>query len=130
MFSVELEGKVIKEALEFSVAKENSLMLLQVSGLKVVYNMTNEPYDRVVSLDALCRVCENDIPRYEPIVAEKFYRVVLRSFLAGGGDGFTMIGEGVRNPITGPLDIDALTDYVKKFSPFNLPPLTGRITFV
>lgn len=130
MLSVELEGEVIKEALEFSVVDEKSLILLQVSGLKVVFNMTNQPYNRIVSLDALCRICEDDIPRYEPIVAEKFYRVVLPSFLADGGDGFRMIGEGIRNIIYGPLDIDALADYVRKNSPFNIPPLTGRITFV
>lgn len=126
--SSELQGKVIREALEFSVADETSLMMLQVSGLKVVYNMSREVNNRIVSLDVLCRVCV--IPRYEPIKDEEYYRVVLPSFLAGGGDGFTMVAEGVRNSIYGPLDIDALTDYVRKNSPINLPPLSGRIGFV
>lgn len=126
--SAELQGKVIKEALEFSVADENSLILLQVSGLKVVYNMSREANNRIVSLDVLCRVC--DIPRYEPINEEEYYRVVLGSYLAAGGDGFTMIGEGVRNSIFGPLDIDALANYVTKNSPINLPLLSGRIVFV
>lgn len=130
LLSVELEGKVIKEALEFSVADESSMLALQVSGLKVVYNITKEPYDRVVSLDVLCRICENDIPRYEPIIANNFYRVVMPSFLAEGGDGFTMISDGSRNVIYGPRDIDALTAYVEKNTPMNIPPLTGRITFV
>lgn len=130
LVSVELEGRVIREALELSVANEDSLILLQVSGLKVVYNMRNEPNNRTVSIDVLCRVCSNGIPRYEPIVEDQFYRVVLPSFLAGGGDGFVMIGEGLRNPIYGLRDIDALSNYVEKNSPINIPPLTGRITFV
>lgn len=128
LHSVELQGKVIREALEFSVFNEDSLMLLQVSGLKIVYNMNNQPNNRIVSLLALCRVC--DIPRYELIDDEKYYRVVMPSFLAEGGDGFTMIGEGARNTIYGPLDIDAVTDYVEKNSPLNIPPITGRISFV
>lgn len=128
LYSVELQGKVIKEALEFSVANEDSLILLQVSGLRVVINMENQANNRVVSIDALCRVCV--VPRYEPIDAEKYYRVVLPSFLADGGDNFTMIAEGVRNIIYGPRDIDALKSYVEKTSTFSIPSLTGRITFV
>ena len=116
--------------MEFSVANEKSLILLQVSGLRIVYNLQNLPYNRTVSIDALCRVCDNNTPKYEPIVAEKFYRVSLPSFLANGGDGFTMLLDGARNTVYGPRDIDALNDYVKKNSPFNIPPLTGRITFV
>lgn len=128
LHSVELQGNVIREALEFSVVNDDSLMLLQVSGLKIVYNLNNQPNNRIVSLHALCRVC--DIPRYELIDDEKYYRVVMPSFLAEGGDGFTMIGGGARNTIYGPRDIDAVTDYVEKNSPLNIPPISGRISFV
>lgn len=103
-------------------------MLLQVSGLRVVYNMENPPNSRVASLDVLCRVC--DIPHYAPIEDETFYRVVMPSFLAGGGDGFTMIGENAKNVVVGPLDIEALTSFVQKNSPIGIPPLTGRISFI
>lgn len=130
LHSIELQGKVILEALEFSVANPDSTLTLQVSGLKVVFDMTRDAYKRVTSLFALCRVCENNIPRYEPIEAEKYYRVVVPSFLAGGGDGFTMIASGARNSIVGPLDIDALTSYVEKNSPLIMPAATGRITLV
>lgn len=130
LHNIELQGKIIREALEFSVADEKSVMLLQMSGLKVVYDMERKPYDRIVSLDVLCRICVRDIPRYEPIDDEKFYRVSVPSFLAEGGDGFTMIGENARDTIYGPRDIDALSAYVEKNSPFSLPPLTGRISFL
>lgn len=128
LHSIELQGKVIREALEFSVGNEDNLGLLQVSGIKVTYDMKKSTNNRIVSLLVLCRVCE--VPRYEPIDNEKFYRVVVPSFLAGGGDDFSMIREGARNLIIGPLDIDALTDHITKNSPINTPFLTGRITFV
>lgn len=130
LHSVELQGKVIREALEFSVANRDSMILLQVSGLRVVYNLENQAYNRIVSLLALCRICKDDIPRYEPIDDEQFYRVSMPSFLAGGGDEFTMIGTNARNTIYGPRDIDALTDYIEKNSPMNIPPLAGRISFI
>ncbi|CRK87057.1 CLUMA_CG000820, isoform A [Clunio marinus] len=126
--NIELQGKFIRQSLEFSVANNESLILLQVSGLKVVYNMANEANNRIVSLDVLCRVC--DVPRYEPIDDEKFYRLAMPDFLAGGGDGFTMIGENKRNTIVGPLDIDALENFIYKNSPMTLPFVMGRIMFL
>lgn len=130
LHSVELQGKVIREAMEFSVADPGNLILLQTSGMRITYNMTREAYDRIISLQVLCRVCESNIPRYEPIDNEKFYRVSVPSFLAGGGDGFTMIEEGANNTIFGPRDIDILTEYVEKYSPITLPPTNGRVVFV
>jgi 5'-nucleotidase len=128
LYSVELQGKIIRQAMEFSVANDESSILLQVSGLKIVYDMKRDPNDRIIELNVLCRAC--DIPRYESIEDEQFYRVIMPSFLADGGDGFTMIGENVKNIIHGPRDIDALSDYIEKFSPFALPPVSGRISFV
>jgi 2',3'-cyclic-nucleotide 2'-phosphodiesterase (5'-nucleotidase family) len=130
LHSVELQGKVIREALEFSVADENSVILLQLSGLRVIYDLKKEPYNRIVLLNVLCRICERDIPKYEQIDDEKVYRVSMPSFLAGGGDGFTMIEENSRNTIYGPRDIDALTNFIEKNSPLNKPLLAGRISFV
>ena len=130
LYSIELQGKVIKEALEFSVAKEDDWILLQSSGLKIVYDVKRELNNRIVSLDVLCRVCVYDIPRYEPVVDENYYRVVMPDFLARGGDGFTMIRDNARNMVMGPADIDALNDYVEKNTPFNKPPMAGRVTFL
>lgn len=130
LHSIELQGKFLKETFEFSVLNENSKSLLQVSGLKVVFDMKNTANNRVVSIEILCRICENNVPKYETIDYEKFYRVAMPSYLADGGDNFTMIPKNSRNLIVGPVDIDALTNYIEKHSPMIKPPLTGRITFV
>jgi 5'-nucleotidase len=130
VYSVELPGKAIKEALEFAFLDETSKNLLQVSGLKVVFDLSREANNRVVSIDVLCRICENNIPKYEPIDLEAFYRVAMPSYLAEGGDHFSMIPTNFRNLIYGPRDIDALTDYITKHSPIIKPPMSGRIMFV
>lgn len=130
LVSIEIQGKYIREALEFSVRNLDSIILLQVSGLKVVYDTKRNESQRVVSVHALCRICENNVPRYELLEDEKNYRVVMASFLADGGDDFTMIGDNAKNKIIGKRDIDALTDYVEKFSPLIVPNALGRIIVI
>lgn len=128
LHNFEIQGKFLREALEFSVADSGSLVVLQMSGLKIVYNMTNPAYSRIQSLHALCRIC--NVPRYETFDDEAFYRVVASKFLSDGGDGFTMLRANRRDIIYGPLDIESLDEFVEKNSPLNIPPITGRITFV
>lgn len=85
------------QALEFSVAHETSgrWHMLQVSGLRTVFNFKNPIGERVVSVHALCNKCK--IPVYEPLDQFKYYRVIMPSFLADGGDGFTWFKEFGRN---------------------------------
>jgi 5'-nucleotidase len=42
-------------------------------------------------------------------------RVTVNSFLAAGGDGFRVLREG-RDPVGGPLDLDAFTAYLRSES--------------
>jgi 5'-nucleotidase len=48
----------------------------------------------------------------ELIDPDRDYRVTVNSFLAMGGDGFITLREG-REPIGGPLDVDALADFLR-----------------
>lgn len=128
LHSVELQGKVIWEALEFGVSNPEFGKLLQVSGLKAVFDLSKPFNHTLISVDVLCRLCA--IPRYETLDSETFYRVAMPDFLARGGDGFSMIANGARNLIVGPVDLVALENYVAKFSPFNVPQALGRITFI
>lgn len=50
------------------------------------------------------------------------YRITVNSFLAGGGDGFSVLTGGT-NRVTGPIDLDALTAYLGAVSPVQAPPL-------
>jgi len=125
--SLELPGFAIREALEFSVSKP-ILHVMQVSGIKVIYDLKQIPFNRIVDIQVLCQKCI--IPRYETLDNEKYYRVILSDYLANGGDSFSMFPKYGRNKFEGPLDIDALSEYVRKRSPINKPSLLKRIQFV
>ena len=60
-----------------------------------------------------------------PIDPEKSYRVTLNSFLAVGGDGFTVFKEGT-DPHVGGYDVDALDAYFRANSPLS-PTALDRI---
>ncbi|WP_438005370.1 bifunctional metallophosphatase/5'-nucleotidase [Sorangium sp. So ce321] len=63
-----------------------------------------------------------------PIEAARTYRVTVNSFLATGGDGFTVLNDGT-DRLGGALDLDALRAYFAASSPVSPPPL-DRITVV
>jgi 5'-nucleotidase len=60
-----------------------------------------------------------------PLEEAARYRVVVNSFLAGGGDGFTVLTEGI-DVTGGPLDIDAFESYLRGRALVARPP-EGRI---
>ena len=43
---------------------------------------------RVLNVTIRCIEC--DVPRYEPLELDKYYKVVSQSFIGDGGDGFTV----------------------------------------
>jgi 5'-nucleotidase len=56
------------------------------------------------------------------VVPGQTYRVTVNNFLAGGGDGFSVLTGGT-NPVTGPIDLDAFTAYLGANSPVAAPTL-------
>jgi 5'-nucleotidase len=63
-----------------------------------------------------------------PIEHTRSYRVTVNSFMATGGDRFTVLVDGT-DRIGGALDLDALRDYFAANSPIS-PPALDRITVV
>jgi 5'-nucleotidase len=61
-----------------------------------------------------------------PIDPAASYRVTVNSFLADGGDGFTILRSGT-DRLGGAIDIDALADYLTAHEPTSPTPL-DRIT--
>jgi len=85
-------------------------------GITMSYDLRRPSGSRVVSvtLDG------------EPIDPAATYRVTMNSFLAGGGDSFTVFEEGT-DSVTGPVDLDAMEEYLRAVRVRELPPV-GRIT--
>jgi 5'-nucleotidase len=63
-----------------------------------------------------------------PISANSSYRITVNNFLADGGDNFEVLTAGT-NPIYGAVDLEALVEYFKAFSPISPGP-TDRIKVV
>lgn len=62
----------------------------------------------------------------EPVRADRVYRVTVNSFLAGGGDGFSVFTEAPE--VAGGIpDLEALEAYLRVHSPV-LPPARTRLT--
>jgi len=55
------------------------------------------------------------------------YRITVNSFLASGGDGFTVLTQGTAR-LGGAIDLDALEDFLVAAPGPVVPPLTERIT--
>lgn len=91
--------------------------MLQISGLKYTWDSTRPEGDRVV--DIL-------LPNGDKIDPNANYSVTVNSFLASGGDKFTLLLRGT-NRVTGPVDLDAMVNYIKSLNqPFN-QGIDGRV---
>ena len=94
--------------------------ILQVSGITYSYSDSAPPGSKVEA--------DTVMVNGEDIDAGRSYRVVANSFLADGGDGFSVF-EDATNKYFGGLDIDALEAYLEANSPYSSGP-TNRITEV
>lgn len=61
-----------------------------------------------------------------PIEPTARYRITVNSFMAAGGDSFTVLKDGT-DSTTGPLDLDAFEAYLRETAIRELPA-TGRVT--
>lgn len=130
MVRVTMSGKIIRKMLEHSLAYYNMLraggQFLQYSGIKVIYDLKNKPGSRISKVSVRCSDC--DIPRYEALDLKKQYNVLMSTFLAKGGDGFTMFDE-LPTIVLDYNELDCTIEYVKNFSPIR-PELEDRIVLL
>ncbi|AKZ56578.1 Secreted 5'-nucleotidase [Streptomyces ambofaciens ATCC 23877] len=115
--------QVLKE--QVSGPNEAAPKILQVSsGLTYTLDLTKTGADRVVA--------DSIRLNGSPLDPAATYRVASNSFLAGGGDGFTTLGEGA-NELVGADDLTALEQYLTANSSAADPiavPTADRITVV
>ncbi|WP_405841447.1 bifunctional metallophosphatase/5'-nucleotidase [Streptomyces sp. NBC_01518] len=120
-------GAQVIQALKEQVSGTNTAApkVLQVSsGLTYTLDLTKAGADRVVT-DSI-RLNGSAI---DPAAT---YRVATNSFLAGGGDGFTTLGQGTGD-LVGTDDLTALADYLTANSSATaplVPPAANRINIV
>ncbi|HEX8217374.1 MAG TPA: bifunctional metallophosphatase/5'-nucleotidase [Allosphingosinicella sp.] len=113
-------GRQIRQLLEQQFASgwntvERPNMLMPSRGLSYAYDLSRPEGQRILDLRLNGR----------PIEDAAIYRVTMNSFLAAGGDNFTMFREGT-DALGGPQDLDALERYIAAGSPI-APPAADRI---
>ena len=110
-------GAQLLALLEQQFDDEDSVQTLSVSeGFALRYDMGRPAGSRVVSATL-------DGASIDPGAS---YRVTMNSFLAAGGDGFTVFAQGT-DAVTGPVDLDAMEAYLRAVDMRRLPE-TGRVT--
>lgn len=127
--AVTMNGSVLLQVLEVSAASYNTdtkMKFLQFSGLKVVYSMTMPIGFRVISAKARCWTCS--VPAFTKVNETSFYKIIMPSFLANGGDGYSML-EGLESQQLGYSELESTEKYVKHHSPV-FAQVEGRITFL
>ncbi|XP_070496371.1 apyrase-like [Chironomus tepperi] len=117
---LELNGTTLKAAFELSISRS----LLHASGIRVVFDMSMPVGNRLVSIKI-----KNGNDEFEDVVDDKVYKVVALSFIADGGDGYTMLRDNKISHRTGLLDLHVMESYIKKKSPINYEP-DGRFVIL
>jgi 5'-nucleotidase len=112
-----LTGKQVRDLLNQQWGAGGNRKMLQISGLKYTWDDARPVGDKVIDIS---------LPDGKLIDPAAEYSITINSFLADGGDSFTVFKQG-RNYEVGPVDMDALVSYVKLLSqPFNAS-IEGRI---
>lgn len=131
LMKVEVDGKTIWEALENGVKAYPSAagQFLQVSGIKYTFDPSKEAGSRIVD------VTMSDGTKLD---LSKKYTVVINDFMAGGGDGYSMLkctGVGENDPdvklllSTNYYLRDVFREYVESKGTI-APETSGRITII
>jgi len=144
---VHLSGADLKQTFEISgagIATETEDpkqgALLQVSGVKVTYDMAREPFegeydengDLVSIINKGDRVTELLVltdTGYEPVQEDTMYQLVTSAFLINGGNGYFTLKNAASDWKfdIGISDTEALAEYISSNSPVS-PKTEGRIT--
>ncbi|WP_456307838.1 bifunctional metallophosphatase/5'-nucleotidase [Geobacillus vulcani] len=91
--------------------------MLQISGLRYTWSASKPVGEKVIDIQ---------LPDGTPLKPDAEYTVTVNSFLADGGDGFTVLTHGTNREV-GPVDLDALVSYIRGLEqPFSAR-IEGRI---
>ena len=118
LVSMDLTGAQITTLLEQQwLPVTANVRMLQISGLSYTWNAANAPGSRIVEVrDA----------GGTPLSPAATYRVTVNSFMASGGDNFTVLVQGT-NRVVGGVDLDELVLYIESLpQPFSAA-IEGRI---
>ena len=119
----------------------NNLVTMNLTGTQIVQLLNQQwvgqPYPRILKISGLSYTWDNALPENDRIVEVRkadgslldmaaSYSVTVNSFIAAGGDNYTVLTSGT-NRVIGSNDLDALIEYISAMpQPFNAV-IEGRI---
>ena len=117
LVKMDLTGAQIKELLEQQWLGQSRARILKTSGLVYSWDANAADGSKVSDITLASGAA------FEP---GTFYSVIVNSFIASGGDNFSVLRDGA-NRVIGPVDLDALVTYIESLDqPFGAL-LEGRI---
>ncbi|WP_019341450.1 bifunctional metallophosphatase/5'-nucleotidase [Stutzerimonas stutzeri] len=117
LVSMDLTGAQIKTLLEQQWIGQSYTRLLKPSGIWYSWSTSRPEGSRVIEMRDATGALINPAA---------VYRVTVNSFLAGGGDNFTILTEG-KNRVVGAVDLDALVNYIEALPQPFTATVEGRI---
>jgi len=119
----------------------NSLVKMGLTGQQIYelleQQWLNQPFPRILQISGLTYTWDNNLSvggrivevqkGGVPIDRAAVYPVTVNSFLAAGGDNFTVLTQGT-NQVGGPIDLDALITYIQGLPQPFTAVVEGRIT--
>lgn len=99
-----LTGDQIRRLLNQQWQQQGIVRMLQISGLKYTWNGTRDIGNKIINIFRTDGT---------PIDPKAKYTVTVNSYLANGGDNFTVLLEGT-DKVDGPVDIDVFENYLKQ----------------
>uniref|UniRef100_A0A1I8MSW1 5'-nucleotidase n=1 Tax=Musca domestica TaxID=7370 RepID=A0A1I8MSW1_MUSDO len=131
LYVSQITGRSLLAVLEHSASMyetESKGGFVQMSGIHTTYDYNNPVGSRVIATEVLCANC--DVPTFEPLEEDRLYNVIVPSYLANGGDGYTFVEENGPKPQRMQLkDAAALRQYLKRHE-FVYPVVEDRITII
>ncbi|WP_255473010.1 bifunctional UDP-sugar hydrolase/5'-nucleotidase [Planomicrobium sp. CPCC 101079] len=118
LVSATYTGQQIKDVLEQQFRADNKQTVLQVSGLTYTYSKEAPIGSKITNLEDADG---------NTIALDKEYTVTVNNFLSTGGDGFSKLIGG-KDPVVGPVDLDALEAYIADLDAPVSAPATNRIS--
>lgn len=113
--TVEIDGKALLELIEYSASLTYGLV--QFSGLAIEYDFRKAVGKRIITASV----------NGEAIKEKNTYSVACSAFVAGGGDGFSMLKNGKVLARSERKQIDYLLDYIKAKNDIYLPDVGRQI---
>lgn len=128
LVAVNMSGTILLQVLEHAVSRYDVSRptgeLLQLSGIRVVYDLSKEPGSRIISAVVRCWACL--VPEFFMIDNWRFYNVLMPTALANGGYGYSMLSELTTKTDLEYDEVTCTAEYIRLRSPV-YPEVAGRI---